>query len=83
MTTYTATITKIANAQPMGEYKPTDLDARKAAATLRLIQCGPRVVRSKIELAGRGVKKITDGTFQLSDAAWDKVSATHTWECDF
>ena len=82
-TTRTATITKVANAQPMGEYKSTALDARKAAATLRLIQCGPCVVRSKIELAGRGVKKITDGTFQLTEAAWGKISGNNTWVCDF
>lgn len=83
MTTYTATVTKIAEAQPMGEYKPTALDARKAAATMLLQQVGPRVVRSKVELAGRGVKKLNEGTFQLTDSAWEKASTTHTWECDF
>ncbi len=78
-----ATITKIQDAQPMGEYKPTALDARKEAATVRLIQCSPYVVRSKVELSGRGVKRLNTGLFQLSDAAWSKVGATHTCVCDF
>lgn len=78
-----ATITKTQSAQPIGQYKPTALDAIKAAATVRLIQCSPYVVRSKVELAGRGVRKLNDGTFQLSDAAWASVSATHTSVCDF
>lgn len=78
-----AIITKTKEAQPCGEYKRTALDERKDAATMLLQQVGPRVVRSKVDLTGRGVKKLNEGTFQLTESAWKKASATHTWACDF
>ena len=42
-----ATITKIQNAQPMGEYQPTAIDTLKADADFRLINVAPYVIRWK------------------------------------
>ena len=81
--THIATITKTKEAQPMGAYKPTAIDAAKSAATMLLEQVGPCVVRSKVELNGRGVRKLNAGVFQLTDAAWEKAKAEHSWACDF
>ena len=41
---WTATVTKTKDAEPMGEYKPTAVDARKAAADFLLINVNPNII---------------------------------------
>ena len=69
---------------PMGEYKPTAIDARKAAAQVLLVQVAPKIVNAKVELRGQGIKPFgPDGTYQVTDKAWAKIQATYTWQTDF
>lgn len=67
-----ATMTKIQNAQPMGEYKPTAVDAKKAAADFLLINVNPNIIDWK---DGRR-ERVTSR--QLS-----KLQASHSWATDF
>jgi outer membrane protease len=78
-----ATITKTQEAQMPGEYKRTALDDEKDACEILVIQVGPRVVKSKSTLSGRGVKDLGNGLFKLTDSAWMKESSTKTWATDF
>jgi hypothetical protein len=63
---------KTQSAQPAGEYKPTAIDAAKAAAEFRLLQVSPNVIRWQ---DGR-TERVT--TRQLA-----KLQAAHAWACDF
>lgn len=67
-----ATLTKTQSAQQMGEYKPTAIDAEKAAADFRLLQVGPCVIR------WRNGRTETVGRAQLA-----KLKKAHTWATDF
>ena len=67
------TLVKTRDAQPMGEYKPTALDARKAAADFLLtdVSCGNSIV-------WRDGRRETVTNRKLA-----KLQAAHTWACDF
>jgi len=72
MNTCTVTFRKIADAQPMGEYKPTSVDANKSTVDFRLIQVGPKVITW------------TNGATQkVTDAKFNKLTKAHTWATDF
>ena len=68
-----ATFTKTQTALPMGQYKPTAIDAAKAAADFRItdVSCGNFIVWQD----GRR-ERVTDR--QLA-----KLQAAHTWATDF
>lgn len=69
-----ATITLIKKAQPMGEYKPTAIDARKAAADFRIIDVSGRT----------NTIRWRDGrTEEVTDRKLAKLQDTHTWATDF
>ena len=69
----TATCTLIRTAQPMGQYKETNIDATKAAAAFRLVAVG-----SKNSIVW------SDGRAELvSDSKLAKLQAAHTWATDF
>ena len=68
----TATFKKIAAAQPVGQYKPTSVDAQKAAADFLLKQVAPYYITWK------------DGKSEYVTAAkLAKLQASHTWATDF
>lgn len=67
-----ATCTKTQSAQTMGEYKPTAIDAAKAAADFRLLQVCPCVIRWQ------------DGrTETVTRPQLTKLQQAHTWATDF
>lgn len=68
-----ATCTLIRTAQPMGQYKPTSLDAAKAAADFLLtdVSCGNRIV-------WRDGRRET-----VTDRKLAKLQAAYTWATDF
>jgi len=70
--TQTITFRKVADAQPMGIYTPTAVDARKASVDFLLIQVAPKVI------------KWNNGTTEkVSDNKFDKLIKTNTWATDF
>lgn len=71
-TDMTVTFTKTQNAQPMGQYKPTAVDAAKACADFRILQVGPNYIRWA---DGRGE--------MVSNRKLAKLQADHSWACDF
>ena len=81
----TATITKTKSAEAMGEYKPTAIDAQKAAADVLFLYAygGGYDVRSKVELSGRGVKVVSGSIYHITEAAAERIKKSHTWACDF
>jgi hypothetical protein len=68
----TVTIKKIASAQQVGEYKPTNIDLSKKEADFRLVQVAPYYIRWK---SGEGQ---TVTLRQLN-----KLKHNHTWVTDF
>ena len=69
-----ATFTKTRDAQPMGQYRATAVDARKAAADFRLVDVSCRLKR--IVWA--------DGRQQdVTARELTKLQADHTWATDF
>jgi hypothetical protein len=69
----TVIFTKIADAQPMGQYTPTSVDANKSSVDFRLIQVGPKVI------AWNG----TGTTEKVTDAKFSRLCTKHTWATDF
>ena len=60
-------------AQPMGTYRPTTVDAAKAAADFLVAAVGRR--NTIVWANGR--------TQLVTDASLDKLQAVHTWATDF
>ena len=81
----TVKFTKTQDAQPLGDYVKTSVDTVKESATLKLIQVGPKVIDSKIELKGRGIKLLStvERRYQVTDTAWEKLQQTHSRATDF
>ena len=71
--TQQATCRLVRKAQPMGEYKPTSVDAAKAAAEFRLTAVGKK--NTIVWANGRAE--------QVTDAKLTKLQAAHTWATDF
>ena len=67
-------ITKTKDAQRMGQYKPTGVDAAKAAAAFRLVDVAGRL-NFIVWSDGRG-ERVTDR--QLA-----KLQSFHAWAADF
>lgn len=68
----TATVTKTKDAQPMGTYTPTSVDAQKAAADFRLTSVSPYYIAWR------------DGrTERVTKRQLEKLKASHTWATDF
>jgi hypothetical protein len=67
------TCTLISKAQPMGQYKPTGLDATKAAADFLVVATG-----SKTTI------RWADGRAELvSDSKLAKLQSANVWSTDF
>jgi hypothetical protein len=83
--TFTATITKTQNAQPVGVYTVTAIDNRKVAADILLTasEGGGYSISSKIALKGRGIKSYSNGNYSVTDAALAKLRQSYAVECDF
>lgn len=80
------TFTKTKSAEPVGKYTPTEIDARKAAADIRLTYAngGSFTVQSKVPLAGRGIRAYsTPGVYEVTEKALDKLRQTYTIAPDF
>ena len=68
-----ATISKIKDAQPMGEYKPTGIDTAKKAADFRLV-----AVSRKNTIIWK------DGRLEyVTDKQLERLQAKHSWASDF
>ena len=89
--TFTATIEKTRSTAPVvGAYASTAVDARKAAADIRITSCGSTtsMVFSKLALKGRGIRAFNVdaagiGFYDVTDVALDKLRGIHRVECDF
>lgn len=69
-----ATITKTKDAQPMGEYVPTLVDARKAAADFRLTAC----------FGSKNAIVWNDGRCEtVTNRRLATLQASHAWATDF
>jgi hypothetical protein len=80
----TTQFTKTHTAQPIGEYTRTVTDSRKDTVMIRLLQCSPKIVDSKVPLKGRGIKQLSvAGRYQVSDTAWTKLQSSYSWTTDF
>jgi tape measure domain-containing protein len=80
----TTKIYKTKEAEPLGQYAFTAIDASKDSVGIRLLQVSPMIVDSKIPLKGRGiVPMLTSGRYQVSKAAWEKLKSNYTTTTDF
>jgi hypothetical protein len=68
----TAQISKVKDAQPMGEYQQTSLDLQKKEVDFLLVQVAPFVIRWK-----------NGGSQIVTSAKLKKLQAAHTWLTDF
>ena len=86
MTTYTATMTKIKDAETLGEYKPTSIDERKANADARIVYVddGKFTLRTDTltDLKGRGIKKVNGG-YEVTRNALAKLEKLYEIVTDF
>ncbi len=80
-----ATMIKTAEAQPMGRYEPTAIDAAKALADIRITGvCGGYEIDSRVALSGRGIKAFaTEGRYLVTRAALDKLEKQYNVVTDF
>ncbi|KAF7956343.1 hypothetical protein AWV80_38765 [Cupriavidus sp. UYMU48A] len=70
----TATLRKVKDAQPMGQYKPTAVDARKAGADFLLVDVS----------GAENVIVWRDGRSErVSDRRLATLQASHSWATDF
>lgn len=88
MTSYTATMTKVQDAQPLGTYKPTSIDARKEEADIRIMGVdGTFTLYSKVPLRGRGIKQPSPERrpdwYEVTHNALARIQTQHTVETDF
>lgn len=85
---YTATLTKVQDAQPLGTYKPTSIDERKANADIRIlsVEDGKFTIESKIELKlGRGMKQpyTRKDLYEVTKKALEKLQTQYNVVTDF
>lgn len=84
-----ATITKTAEAQPLGKYVPTGVDAAKAAADIRIVGYFRKrtEIESRRNFSGVGVKleKIINGIgrYLVTDEALTELRRRYTIATDF
>jgi hypothetical protein len=64
---------KVKDAQPMGQYQQTTIDAAKASAEFRLTYVGKK----------HTIVWANGSTEQVTDAKLAKLQAAHTWAADF
>lgn len=81
----TVTMIKTQEAQPMGTYRPTQIDLDKSLADIRIIAVdGTFTIDSKVTLSGRGIKPYaTEGRYEVSKAALAKLEKTYNVVTDF
>lgn len=81
----TTIVEKTKNAQPVGQYVSTAIDARKAAADvlIRAVEGNGYSVSSKVTLVGRGIKPFGNGYFLVTSAALAAIRTRYAVECDF
>ncbi len=72
--TMNATFTKTRDAQPMGQYKPTAVDAAKATAEFRIVDVSCRLKR----IVWHNGRQQDVTARELT-----KLQAAHTWAPDF
>jgi hypothetical protein len=85
MTSYTATMTKVQDAPPLGEYKRTSVDDQKDAADARIISVddGKFTLRTDtMQISGRGIKPCNGG-YEVTRKALEKLQETYTIASDF
>lgn len=67
-----ATFTKIADAQPMGQYAATTVDANKTSVDFLVVQTSPYFISWK----NGEIQKVTSAQLK-------KLQLSHTWATDF
>lgn len=82
---FTATITKTKNAEVLGIYATTALDARKAAATVLVTAAygGGYDITSRVALSGRGIKHYGADLYYVTERALEAIKSVHPWATDF
>ena len=68
-----AILRKTKNAQPMGEYKPTEIDSAKKSAYFRLVSAGGK---NKIIWQDGRAESVTDAKLEM-------LQNSYTWATDF
>jgi hypothetical protein len=83
--TFTATITKTKEAEVLGIYVPTVIDARKAAVSVLITAAygNGYDITSRVALSGRGIKHYGADLYHVTERALDVIKANHTWATDF
>jgi hypothetical protein len=83
--TFTATITKTKEAEVLGTYLPTAVDARKAAATVLITAAygAGYDITSRVALSGRGIKHYGADLYFVTERALEAIKSAHTWATDF
>jgi hypothetical protein len=67
-----------------GTYKPTAIDEEKKNADIRVLQVGPYVVNSKIQLKGRGIKAmVVGGRYRVTESALKGLHSKYKVVTDF
>jgi hypothetical protein len=66
-------------------YRPTQIDALKAAADIRLtyVERNGFSIASKHALSGRGIKSYGNGNYSVSEGALAKLRERYTVQPDF
>ena len=79
-------LTKIQDAQPLGQYQPTAQDTAKDNADI-LIEAangGSYTIKSQVEIKGRGLKKTySNGLYEVTSNMLDSLSLKYSVECNF
>ncbi len=80
-----ATITKTKSAAPMGTYKRTAIDDAKDAADFLIIYAygSSYDIRSRLNLEGRGIKRVNGGIYRVTEAALAKLKTQYSYMTDF
>ena len=63
----------------------TTVDTEKATAEVRIVSATSTgyVIRTGVEVYGRGIRRIAPDTYAVTDKAMDKIQASHTFATDF
>lgn len=73
------------DATKKGEYKKTSLDVAKESAEILVIAVSDKreIMTRGIELKGRGITKLNNNIYSVTDNAWEKIKNVYSFELDY
>lgn len=82
-----ATIEMTKDAQPRGDYRETNLDARKKQADILIQAIDDKYSiycqNKNIVLSGRGITSYGNGNYAVTESVLNKLKEQYKVECDF